>query len=119
MMKSREITTLGNVLRASRDGTMPPGWIYLPEVPTLALDTACMYIHDNDEVEREASIPVVARDAGFPQEGLNDDQLLMAVEWASLFQKPPSDALILEGFVYYRRYDAFPERPGVTAPRGR
>jgi len=53
---------------------------------------------------------------GYEVESLDSHAIENVVAWARLFRDPPDPPLMLEGFVYYCRYDAFPQAPGAGPP---
>lgn len=110
--------TLGQALRGSLERTLPEGWLYLPASEKLTPDTpSVLLLYSDDETERDDDgKPVAAIDAGFPEEGLDTQLMEDTAEAARLFQDPPSDALLIESFEYYRRFDAFLPKPGAPEP---
>lgn len=112
-----QVCTLKDLLEAALRGTVPSAWVYLPNTEGMNLETRCMLVPDDQDVEvNEKGIPVEAARLGFAKEGPNKAMLEDVVTWARRFQRPPSLGLLLEGFVYHLRNDALPERPGGAAP---
>lgn len=100
------------VLRAAAAGELEGDWLYLPGSEKPALETVCLVVNadpDDDEAE-------YARQAGFPQEGLDVPTIEDTAKAARLFSDPPSDELLLESFVYYWRFDAWLPAPGAADP---
>jgi hypothetical protein len=94
---------------------LPSGWLYLPDAGPFALDTPCLFLPDSDVEElNERGVPRAAADHGYPVEGLDSDSIGQVVAWAQQLMNPPSDALLLESFAYYLKFDAF--LPYVGAP---
>ena len=52
--------------------------------------------------------------AGFPQEGLETEDLVSVMEWTRRLKQEPSDDQIVRSFTYYLRFDAF--LPTLDAP---
>jgi hypothetical protein len=115
-LNGRVLATLGAILEDAQNGRLPEGWIYLPKTDDLRVDTPCMLVTDLDLARDERSIPAVAVEQGFEVEGLDKQMSEDVVAWARQFQDPPGASLMLEGFIYYWKYDAFPERPGAGPP---
>ena len=83
----------------------------------LTPETLCVVVDDKDEVERDDHFrPLPAVQAGFSREGLDTDTLEGTAECARSFEDPPSDALLVESFSYYLRFDAFLPAPGAPDP---
>lgn len=108
--------TLGSALRSALLRTLPSGWLYLPKEVALTPETECVLVDDPDAELDERCRPVEAVRAGFPREGLDTEGLADTADCAKLFQDPPSDALLVESFAYYLRFDAFLPRPGAGEP---
>jgi len=114
--RSSVVGTLGGFLEDARRGMLPEGWLYLPKVEARRLDTPCLLVTDPDPPRDDRYIPLVAAEQGFDVEGLDSQSIEGVVAWARCFRDPPDAALMLEGFVYYCEYDAFPESPGAGPP---
>ena len=112
---NRRVTTLGAVLRAAAEGRLPAGWIYLQSKSVSSPD-APVYVAEAEESTDDAGRPVAALAAGFVVEGLEPAQLEDVAECCREFEDPPSDALLLESFLYYWRFDAFLPHPGAGEP---
>jgi hypothetical protein len=112
----RVIATLGATLEDAREGRLAQGWLYFPKADELRLDTPCMLVTDPDLPRDDRRVPLVAKEHGFEVEGLDHQTIDDVVAWARAFQDPPAASLMLEGFVYYWKYDAFPEAPGAGPP---
>jgi hypothetical protein len=118
MSANDQATTLRAVLRQALQNRLSDDlWLYLPETPTLHLDTPCLLLDvDPDGQMDDRGIPIAAIRDGFPNEGLDGATLKSAGEWVVKFQDPPSDELLFESFVYYLRFDAFLPAPGAPDP---
>jgi hypothetical protein len=100
--------TLATALRKTLRRELPHGWLYLHDGAVLTPETLCVVVDDKDEVERDDHFrPLPAVQAGFSREGLDTDTLEGTAECARSFEDPPSDALLVESFSYYLRFDAF------------
>lgn len=116
-MRELERAALRVFLRRALTNDLAPGWLYLAEFPPASLDEICLlYADDLDEEEDDSDIPAVAISAGFPQEGLSQQDLASVTKWVRQFEDPPSDDLLFESYVYYLRFDAFLPEPGAKDP---
>jgi len=107
---SRELT-LRFVLKAAAAGKLEDGWAYFRDSENPGLDTVCLMVpFDDDDLQS------IARDLGYPFEGLDTQTIEDAVSVARHFQADPSDELLLESFVYYWRFDAWLPEPGAAEP---
>jgi hypothetical protein len=110
-------TTLGSVLRLALDKRLPEGWLFLPRIDELAVDTPCLLLEaaafDASELD-DRGIPVVAVEQGFPCEGLDSATIEDTAQWARGLAPLPSDAALLDSFAYYLKFDAF--LPALGAP---
>ena len=86
------------------------GWLYLPNAATPTLDTPCLLVSDEEYPQ------ALAEENGFPQEGLDTDDIEGTVQCARQFQEHPSDDLLLESFIYYWRFDAWLPKPDAPDP---
>jgi hypothetical protein len=104
------ITPLREVLRQAAARTLEDGWLYLKDRDAITLDTSCLMVSGADDCE------ALALGAGFPHEGLDTSLLEGAADCARMFEPYPTDALLLESFLYYWRYDAWLPCPGAPEP---
>lgn len=108
--------TLRDVLQqATRE--QPDAWLYLPgEREQWTLDTEAFLI--NPEFDEETDEPVLPD--GLAQRGLRealDTQTITdCVQWADRLAGRPDDAVRLESFLYYYRFDAFLPKIGAPDP---
>jgi len=110
MVERMQPCTVKDVLEGALDGTLPSAWIYLPELEDIGLNSMCILVPDDEDVEfNEDGIPVVAVRHGLPKAGLNRDMVEDVVAWAKS-QGQMSMALLLEGFIYHLRNDSVPLR---------
>lgn len=117
-MATSSVIVLRDLLRAALRDELPDGWFYLPESSKIDLSTAVLLIADVDGPEGdERGIPRTASDRGFPLEGLDTPTLTDVVQGAAQFASAPSDALLLESFIYYHKFDAFLPQPGTLDPK--
>lgn len=105
--------TLREYLRLALRGEAPPGWSYVPD-SELTLDSGCVAIDGGEDTDEEG-VRRLARGHGCGSTGLDAASTEDTVEWVRQFEDPPSDALMLESFVYYREADAFLPEPGAVA----
>lgn len=102
--------TLKDVLEGALDGTLPSAWIYLSDLEDIGLNTMCILVPDDEDVElNEDGLPVLAVRLGLPRAGLNRDMVEDVVAWARS-QGQMSVDLLLEGFIYHLRNDSVPLR---------
>jgi hypothetical protein len=104
-------TTLRLALRAAAAGHLDDVWLYLPQRDGLSPNTACLLVAESDE-----NLEATATSMGFPIEGLDTQTLEGTAECARGFHNPPSDALLLESFIYYLKFDAWLPQPGAPDP---
>lgn len=108
--------TLREVLQqATRE--QPDVWLYLPgEREQWTLDTEAFLI--NPEFDEQTDEPVLPD--GLAQRGLRealDTQTISdCVQWADGLAGRPDDAVRLESFLYYYRFDAFLPKIGAPDP---
>lgn len=103
--------TMRFALRAAADGRLEDGWLYLADSGKPTLDLPCLLVNDPDGHTHE-----IAAAHGFPQAGLDTQTIEDTAHAARQFQDPPSDALLLESFVYYWRFDAWLPSPNAPDP---
>jgi hypothetical protein len=101
---------LREALHLAADKSLEIGWLYLPSSDTPTLETQCLLVSDAEESE------TVAKENGFPQEGLDTQTIEDTTQCASQFEQPPSDDLLLESFIYYWRFDAWLPQIGAPEP---
>jgi hypothetical protein len=109
------IRPLRDVLRDALAGSLPDGWVYLPEGP-LAVATPCLLVTDDGGATDDRGVPLSAVEQGFPREGLDAETVSDTARCAQLITDPPSDALLLESFRYYLEHDVFLPRAGAPPP---
>ncbi|WP_431261067.1 DUF7716 domain-containing protein [Roseateles chitinivorans] len=109
-MSSLRISTLREVLRQAAARTLEDGWLYLKERDGITPDASCLMVSDSDDSGAEALR------AGFPYEGLDNSLLEDTAYCARRFDPDPTDALLLESFLYYWRFDAWLPHPGAPEP---
>jgi hypothetical protein len=105
-------TTMRIALRAAAAGKLEQGWLYLPTSEKPTPDTPCLLVDPGPDDDPEA----IALERGFPTEGLDTATIEDTAKCACLFRNPPTDALLLESFVYYWRFDAWLPFPGAPDP---
>jgi len=110
--------SLSPLLRQAAHGTLPRGWIYLPEGQP-GTHTEVLFI-PSDAFEDVEGQEAFAREQGFPREGLERDDIesIYAVAVRDLSPELTDDQL-LEAFLYYWRYDAFLPKFGAPSPPSR
>lgn len=109
------IRPLREVLRDALEGTLPDGWLYLPDGP-LAPTTACLLFADEGADTDDRGVPLQAVEQGFSREGLDSETVADTARCAQLITDPPSDALLVESFRYYLEHDVFLPRAGAPPP---
>ena len=117
-MSRTQTLQLRSALSLALQGTLAKGWLYLPEVEALRLDTPCLLVSDA-ELDLDASdvnVPAIASDSGFPVEGLDSQTLAAVTSWCRQFEAGPSKELLLESFIYYWKWDAFLPEAGAPDP---
>lgn len=110
MIKTRK-TSLQLALRAADKKRLENGWLFLPSADAPTLDTACLIV--TADVDDGDPAPAAAAE-GFPQDGLDTYQIEDTTLRARQLEREPSDALLLESFIYYWRHDAW--LPQANAP---
>lgn len=108
MVSTRQLS-LREALHLAAEKSLELGWLYLPSSDSPTLHTQCLLVSGSDESEE------VAKEYGFPQEGLDTDTIEGTTLRASQLEHPPSDELLLESFIYYWRFDAW--LPQIGAPK--
>jgi hypothetical protein len=112
----RELT-LRTAIRESMAGTLGEGWLYLSRSTGLTPDTTSLFVSSELAAPLgDTGVPTLAVQRGFPIEGLDSDTIRETAQWAQQFSNPPSDALLVESFSYYLRFDAFLPQPGAPDP---
>jgi hypothetical protein len=112
----RNTMTLGTILRRSLDGSLPYGWVYLPEREPWTPKTRCVLL-SNEELEApDDAIVAKTAAAGFPVEGLDSDIIESIVRGTLVFTQSPSDELLVEAFTHYYHHDAYLPFPGAPSP---
>jgi hypothetical protein len=108
--------TLREVLRRALTGDLPEGWVYLSsDVPDLY--TECLLLEDAEGECGEDGMPLAAAEQGFPYEGLDGGTIMDTAKCAKQFADTPTDELLLESFLYYRRFDSWLPEPGAPEPQ--
>jgi hypothetical protein len=102
---------LAAMLRMARRGELPDGWLYLPD-EKLSPQTDCLFL-PSDEHEPEDREEYVAS-IGFPDEGLDNNEMKTIVEGVERLTAAPSDAQLVRAFDYYLMFDAY--LPELDAP---
>jgi hypothetical protein len=113
--------TLLQLIKLARERRLPRGWLHLPD-PDPRASVECLFLDatlDLDDAE------AVAAAEGFPYPGLETQTLEDTISWAEQMFGSPSDADLVDSFIYYWRFDAFlpqrnapdPPPPHVTAAR--
>jgi hypothetical protein len=106
--------TMSEMFVAATRGTLPQGWLYLPDAE-LTPASACLLITDEAHFREDDSDPEnLGAPFGFPIESLDTDTIEQVCHSAKLFCDQPSDELYLRAFDYYCRFDAF--LPAADAP---
>ena len=105
--------TLPAYLRSLLTSDLPDGWLYLPQ-RELAETTVCLFIPSDDVEEDEDATAAKAAELGFPVEGLDNQTMQDVARGALLLDPRASDALLVQAFSYYHRFDAF--LPSIDAP---
>lgn len=105
------VGTVREYLRLALAGAAPEGWSHLPR-SEVTLDTKCVVEHSDDDDEADA----IADDHGCLRDGLDAASTEGTASWARNLEDPPTDALLLESFLYYLENDAFLPHPGAAAP---
>lgn len=108
------MVTLAEILRSAADDDLD-GWLFLPAnidwtVATPALMIDLEAIDESDFVD---NLPPLAREKSLV-ETLDGATLNGVYHSADLHESPPSDATLLEAFLYYFRFDAW--LPSIGAP---
>jgi hypothetical protein len=117
MSDEGNVKTIRAVLRKALSGERTDVWMYLPDVASLSPDTPClMRVNDPDEELDDRGIPMAAIGRGFLRDGLDGGTLAGVAEWATQFERVPSDELLFESFLYYLRFDGFLPAPGAQDP---
>jgi hypothetical protein len=95
-----------------QDNSSKGCWLFFAGSEKPTLDTPCLLLDaDSDEDPED-----IAAERGFPQEGLDRATIEDTTACARQFEDPPTDELLLESFVYYRRFDAWLPYPGAPDP---
>jgi hypothetical protein len=116
LFRRRGHPTLGSILRRALRGSLTQGWVYLPDEGPWTASTRCLLLDDDAmDCSAEELEEKIAR-AGFPVEGLDTDTIESVARGAATFDAAPSDALLVEAFTYYHRFDAFFPAPSAPDP---
>lgn len=102
---------LGAMLLAAARQNLPKGWLYLAEGPLTVNSDAVLIPYDSYDVDEDVS--AIARQMGFPVEGLDTDDLEQVCESALHLQSDPDDQAYLRAFLYFLKFDAF--LPGLNS----
>jgi hypothetical protein len=95
---------------------LPQGWLYLPNVGSPCASTPSFFLRSEEMPEDLDDVPASAVAAGFPREGLDTHSIENTFKAAQQFDRDPSDALLVESFVYYWRFDAYLPKPNAPDP---
>jgi hypothetical protein len=109
MPRTRQLS-LREALHLATEKSLELGWLYLPSSDPPTLDTQCLLVSDAEESE------AVAKEMGFPHEGLDTSTIEDTTLRASQLKQNPSDELLLESFIYYWRFDAWLPEIGAPEP---
>jgi hypothetical protein len=107
-MSQYRTTTLRIVLQEAAARRLEDAWVYFKDVAEIGLESECLVLVDVEESSEYAAA------LGFPMEGLDTPTIEDCASWAKDHEDPPSDELLLFGFRYYWRFDAF--APYAWAP---
>lgn len=98
--------TLCDILRSARDTHSSKGWLYLPQDVEWTTDTEGVVLDlDLDETEPFDDLARTVRERKLVAT-LDRGTLRELYIWAARLEDPPSDATLLETFLYYYRFDA-------------
>jgi hypothetical protein len=110
--------TLESFLVHAREGQLPNGWLYLAQ-SSPGLETRCLLVmEENPELDEKGFVKTAVQ-RGYAFEGLEADTIRAVVDSTRDFQDPPSEALLLEAFVWYLNSDSFLPEPGAPPPPSR
>lgn len=98
-------------LREAAERQLEDGWIYFADASNPGLDTVCLLVLSSEDDTQS-----VAEELGYAYEGLDTPTMEGTASAAQQFQAAPSDALLLESFIYYWRFDAWLPEPGAPEP---
>ncbi len=109
-MKLREIFDL------APKGELSDDFLYLPNDRNWTLETEGKFIEwTEDDLEAEANLPREAEEQNLT-EGLDGPTIESIVEWADRLAGGKNDSARLEVFLYYHKFDAYPEKLGAPDP---
>jgi hypothetical protein len=101
------VLPLVDMLRMALTG-LPTGWTFLPATAEVTAATPCLLLSEDDLSD--------APTQGFPREALEAGVVEDTARWTRNFEDPPSDALLVESFVYYLVNDAPLPAPNAPEP---
>lgn len=111
MMECMRPYLVRDLLEAAVGGKLPSSWVYLPRTDDISLESSCMLVPDDEDVEaNDDGIPIQAARCGLPRAGMNRDMMEDVVAWAKK-GGPLSLLRLLEGLVYHLKNDAVPATP--------
>ena len=108
-MKLREI------FQEAKRKNLPKSWLYLPiDVPWSA-DTEGVFLDWENEEKDADEIPLTAKQGNL-RESLDYATIEDIVDWADRLTGLENESARLEVFLYYFKFDAFPDRLGAPDP---
>jgi hypothetical protein len=105
---------LRDVFHAAKRKVVHQGWLYLPSDTKWGLDTVGLFVDDEDEHDGNY-FPLVAKTQNLV-EALEGATIEDAVDWADMLSGAESDEARLDVFLYYYKFDAFPDKIGAPDP---
>jgi hypothetical protein len=108
--------TLRDILRRATN-EQREAWLYLPgDVKQWTLETEAFLLNPEFEPgEAEPVLPDIVAQKGL-REALDTQTITDCVQWADRLAGGPNDAVRLESFIYYVRFDAFLPKIGAPDP---
>lgn len=107
--------TLREIFHHAKRRTLPQECLYLPADTEWTLDTDGTFLNWESEEKDEDEIPLAAKRNNL-REALDDGTIEQVVDWADRLAGRDDDAVRLEVFRYYFRFDAFPDKLGAPDP---
>ena len=107
--------TLRQVFHHAKSRTLPRQWLYLPADAQWTLETEGTFLDWESEEKGEDEVPLIVKRMNL-REGLDDGTIEQVVDWADRLAGGENDLARLDVFLYYHRFDAFPDRLGAPDP---
>ncbi len=107
---------LKEIFKLASTGKLPEDFCYLPAHRNWTLETEGRFVEwPEEDLEADADLPKEATENNLI-EGLDGQTIESIVQWADRLAGKQSDSARLDVFLYYHKYDAFPDKLNSPPP---